>query len=133
MNSQLRAGATALTSCPPSPRLCRPGGGRATKMVSHGSRSSRASARVANEFVGSGAQPAPAGVAESRNLAIYAERSLRDSSTAFRSLRSLHSARNDTRFFKVRHYQELARFVKRLYKVSYDHAFPHLSKQEPRQ
>src|SRR5438132_13412918 len=48
----------------------------------------------------SGAQPAPAGVAESRNLAIYAERSLRDSSTAFRSLRSLHFARNDTRFFQ---------------------------------
>jgi WD40 repeat protein len=32
-----RAGATALTSCPPSWRLCRPGGGRATKKVPHGS------------------------------------------------------------------------------------------------
>jgi hypothetical protein len=52
MNSQSRAGATARQpalsevegSCPPSPRLCRPGGGRATKRVPHGSRSSRASA-----------------------------------------------------------------------------------------
>jgi ubiquinone/menaquinone biosynthesis C-methylase UbiE len=38
MSSKLRAGATAPTSRPPSSRLCRPGGGRATKRVSHGSR-----------------------------------------------------------------------------------------------
>src|SRR5207302_10042063 len=56
MDSKLRAGATALTSCPPSPRLCRPGGGRATKKVAHGSRSSRASACVTNEFIGSGVE-----------------------------------------------------------------------------
>ena len=43
------------------------GGGRATKKVPHGSRSSRASARVANEFVGSEVKTALGGLRSAAN------------------------------------------------------------------